>query len=55
MQNCSKIAYEIKKGEKIAQIVLAKYEEAEIKEASDLTDTSRGEGGFGSTGLKKTN
>ena len=55
MQNCSKVAYEIKKGEKIAQIVLAKYELAEIKEASDLTETSRGQGGFGSTGLKKHN
>jgi len=53
MQNCSKISYEIKKGEKIAQIVLAKYEEAKITEACELADTSRGTGGFGSTGLTK--
>jgi dUTP pyrophosphatase len=53
MQNCGKAAYEIKKGEKIAQIVLAKYELAEIKEATDLTESTRGAGGFGSTGLKQ--
>lgn len=45
--------YEIKKGEKIAQIILARYEEAQIQEVTELTDTSRGEGGFGSTGLIK--
>lgn len=54
MQNCGKSAYEIKKGEKIAQIVLAKHEFAEIQEVTDLTDSSRGTGGFGSTGLQKT-
>jgi len=43
--------YEVKKGEKIAQIVLARYEEAEIQEVNDLSDTQRGDGGFGSTGL----
>lgn len=51
--NSSKNDYQIKKGEKIAQAVIAKYEEAEIEEASELSATSRGDGGFGSTGLKK--
>jgi len=44
--------YEIKPGEKIAQIVLARYEQAEIEEVSELSDSERGAGGFGSTGLK---
>ncbi|MBT7705911.1 dUTP diphosphatase [archaeon] len=51
--NHSSEDYEIKKGEKIAQIVLAKYETAQIVEAEDLSGTARGEGGFGSTGLKQ--
>ena len=42
-----------KKGEKIAQVVLAKYEEAEVEEVDILSETARGKGGFGSTGLKK--
>ena len=42
----------IGKGEKIAQMVFNKIEEACFKEVEDLDDTSRGEGGFGSTGLK---
>ena len=53
MLNTSLQLYEIKEGEKIAQIVLARYEEAEIEEVSELGETGRGEGGFGSTGLKK--
>jgi dUTP pyrophosphatase len=53
MINHSSEDYEIKKGEKIAQIVLAKYEEAEIEEVKELSETTRGSGGFGSTGLRK--
>ena len=53
MQNLGKLAHEIKKGEKIAQLVLAKYEGAQIIEVTDLSETTRGEGGFGSTGLTK--
>jgi len=53
MQNEGKADYQIKKGEKIAQIVVARYEQAEIKEVEELSETSRGEGGFGSTGLKQ--
>ncbi len=40
----------IKKGDRIAQIVLKKVEEIEWQEVEDLDDTSRSEGGFGSTG-----
>jgi dUTP pyrophosphatase len=53
MINHSSEEYKIKKGEKIAQIVLAKYEEANIIEIEELNETARGKGGFGSTGLKK--
>lgn len=43
-------AYEIKKGEKIAQMVFNKVEYAAFREVALLDETSRGEGGFGSTG-----
>ncbi len=40
------------KGERIAQLVVAPYLKAEFSEADDLSETSRGAGGFGSTGRK---
>jgi dUTP pyrophosphatase len=40
----------VKKGERIAQMVIAKYEFAELEFVRDLSETERGEGGFGSTG-----
>lgn len=46
----AKTPYEIKVGDKIAQMVFAKVEAAELQEAEDLGSTERGEGGFGSTG-----
>lgn len=52
LANISKEAYKVEKGKKIAQLVFAKVENAEIKEVDELSDTSRKEGGFGSTGLK---
>lgn len=42
--------YEFKTGDKLAQGVLLKVEEAEIVEADNLSETERGTGGFGSTG-----
>lgn len=45
-----KTPYEIKKGEKVAQMVFSKVKHAELREAKELTATTRGEGGFGSTG-----
>ena len=45
-----KASYEIKKGEKVAQMVFNKIEYATFTEAAELTDTTRGAGGFGSTG-----
>lgn len=41
----------VKRGERIAQMVINKIELPEIIEVNELSNTSRGEGGFGSTGL----
>jgi dUTP pyrophosphatase len=43
--------YEIKAGMKIAQMLVQPVHEVGLVEAESLDDTSRGEGGFGSTGL----
>ena len=50
--NHSKEEYPIKKGEKIAQMVFAKVEYATFKVVDFLDQTSRSDGGFGSTGKK---
>ncbi len=39
-----------KRGERIAQLIISKYERVDIVETAELQDTSRGEGGFGHTG-----
>ena len=41
----------IKRGTKIAQMVIARHEQAEITESDTLSDSARGAGGFGSTGM----
>ena len=41
----------IKRGTKIAQMVIARHEQAEIVESDSLSDSARGAGGFGSTGM----
>jgi len=46
----AKTAYEIKKGEKVAQMVFNKVEYAAFAEVPELDATARGAGGFGSTG-----
>jgi dUTP pyrophosphatase len=52
LYNSSKIDYQIEPGDRIAQIVLVKTEEIQWTEISELDQTSRGAGGFGSTGIK---
>jgi dUTP pyrophosphatase len=42
----------INHGDRVAQMVIAKYERAEFEEVDSLEDTVRGAGGFGSTGIK---
>ncbi len=48
--NISNEAYTIQPQERIAQMVISKYEQAKIEVVTQLTETVRGEGGFGSTG-----
>ena len=42
--------FEVKKGDRIAQLILEKYETPPIEEISIVEDTDRGSSGFGSTG-----
>lgn len=50
--NHSKEARTVEPNERIAQLVIAPFLSAEFVEADELSDTVRGEGGFGSTGTK---
>ncbi len=49
--NHSKTPFVISRGMRIAQMVIAKHEQAKLVEVEDLDDTSRGTAGFGSTGV----
>ena len=50
--NLSNTDFIIEHGERVAQLVIAKHEQAEWNEVTELSDTVRGAGGFGSTGIK---
>ena len=50
LHNHSKYEQSIEPGERVAQLVIAPYLAAEFEECEELSDTCRGEGGFGSTG-----
>ncbi len=50
LSNFGKESYFIKPGERIAQLVIAKYEQINWLEVDSLDETVRGSGGFGSTG-----
>jgi len=45
-------SFTIENGERIAQLIIAKFVQIDWDEVLDLSSTSRGEGGFGSTGVK---
>ena len=45
--------YIVKRGDRIAQIIFAPIARAKIKSVSELSETTRGECGFGSTGIEK--
>ena len=49
--NLSNDEFTIKDGDRVAQMVIAKYEHTKWEEVNVLDETSRGEGGFGSTGI----
>ena len=46
--------FKITRGTKIAQMVIARHEQAELVEIEALSDSARGAGGFGSTGMVKS-
>lgn len=48
--NLSNEAFTVSNGERIAQLVIARHEQAVWVEVNELSDTNRGVGGFGSTG-----
>jgi dUTP pyrophosphatase len=48
--NLSNEAYTLQPGERIAQLVIAAYTQVRWEAATELTDTNRGDSGFGSTG-----
>jgi len=48
--NFGKEDFVIKRGDRIAQMILSKFYTAELNEQEDLSQSSRGEGGFGHTG-----
>lgn len=50
--NLSDQTFVIENGERIAQMVITKHERAEWEQVELLSDTLRGDGGFGSTGVK---
>lgn len=50
--NLSNTPFTIEPGERIAQLVFAKYEKADFIEVEELSETERGTGGIGHTGLK---
>ncbi|MGM9762833.1 MAG: dUTP diphosphatase [Candidatus Cryptobacteroides sp.] len=52
LANLSDEEFTVNPGERIAQMVVAKYEQVEWDEVEVLDETGRGEGGFGSTGRK---
>lgn len=50
--NLSNEEFTIQDGERIAQLVFAKHKQVEFIEVQTLSETERGAGGFGSTGVK---
>ncbi|PIQ10045.1 MAG: dUTP diphosphatase [Ignavibacteriales bacterium CG18_big_fil_WC_8_21_14_2_50_31_20] len=52
MNNISKENFVVKRGDRIAQIVLTQFYKAEILEVESISESQRGDGGFGHTGKK---
>lgn len=52
LANLSDTTFKIEPGDRIAQLVISKYETAEFELVDELDETERGEGGFGHTGNK---
>jgi dUTP pyrophosphatase len=52
LYNCSDIPFEVNDGDRIAQMMFLPVIRADFEVADELDKTERGEGGFGSTGVK---
>ncbi len=52
MQNLGGEPVTLERGERIAQLVFARFEAPDVIEVDEVTDTERGSGGFGSTGVE---
>ncbi len=50
LHNLSQDTYTFESGHKVAQLLIQPIVSAQVEEVSELSDTTRGEGGFGSTG-----
>ena len=50
--NLSNETVTIEDGERVAQLVFCKVEQVQLNEVSELNESTRGAGGFGSTGVK---
>ena len=50
LKNSDHHRYDVKKGERIAQMVVSEFTKTSLTEVAELSDTERGEGGLGSTG-----
>lgn len=55
LANLGQAPFEIRRGERIAQLVISPVTRAELIEVGEVTNTARGEGGFGSTGKTAPN
>jgi dUTP pyrophosphatase len=54
LANFGKESFEINRGDRIAQLVIARYEHINWEEVDSLDETERGAGGFGSTGINES-
>ena len=52
LYNQSGVEQVVEQAERVAQMVITPYLKVEYQQVEDLTDTARGQGGFGSTGSK---
>ena len=50
LMKCGTEPFEVLQGDRIAQLVIAKHEQVQFIPVDELNETSRGTGGFGSTG-----
>ena len=50
--NTDPMPFEVRKGDRICQMVISKYEKVELVDVSEIEYTERGEGGIGHTGIK---